>query len=151
MTYLEHLCNLAELFNVDIVEDDFSIVFFNEFLHNGTEDNTWSAPWGWTLENYWCFWVNNLIPFVHGLHFANAVNWTALLFLFISLRSKVHLLTLDHHLVLLWWNSLLIGSSSIDCTSWALEECSHLSFHCELWPLLLDKVLEESLLHVHLI
>lgn len=67
---LEHLSNLWELLNIDIVEHNFASVITDLFLHEGLEDLAWTAPGRGALENYRDLAVNNLIPLVNACHYS---------------------------------------------------------------------------------
>lgn len=66
--HLQHLSNLWELLNVDIVEHDFVAVVADLFLHEGLEHLARTAPGSGTLEYYRDLAVNNLIPLVDACH-----------------------------------------------------------------------------------
>ena len=66
--HLQHLSNLWELLNVDIVEHDFAAVVADLFLHEWLEHLARTAPGSGTLEYYRDLAVNNLIPLVDACH-----------------------------------------------------------------------------------
>ena len=150
---LEHLCDLLELFDINIVENNLAIMLIDFFLHEWLEDLAGTAPGCRALKDDGDFAINDLIPLLNVGHsssmrllcFASRLSCAGLIICtkrygFNSLlwsRSCNHSSTLARH------------RSLVPSTLLLHNESPHASSNKHLRLCLTNKVLEEALLYVH--